>query len=148
MSAANNIPGAKISPPRGRLPRAGAVVSEHLILVEQIREGIPSTAYTTLAQRLGISKTELANKLRISPRTILDRRRKKLSAQESEKMVRVGRIFDEAENVFGSAREARTWMNTPQRGLEFHRPIELLDTDVGAGYVRDLLSAIKYGNIW
>ena len=39
-------------------------------------------------------------------------------------------------------------MNTPQRGLEFHKPIELLDTDVGAGYVWDLLSAIKYGNIW
>jgi uncharacterized protein (DUF2384 family) len=39
-------------------------------------------------------------------------------------------------------------MNTPQRGLEFHKPIEMLDTDVGAWCVRDYLSAIKYGNVW
>jgi putative toxin-antitoxin system antitoxin component (TIGR02293 family) len=63
-------------------------------------------------------------------------------------MVRVEQILDEAESIFGSASQARTWINSPQRGLEFRKPIELLDTDVGAEYVRDYLSAIKYGNVW
>ena len=63
-------------------------------------------------------------------------------------MLRVGQIFDEAEEVFGSAEEAKTWINSGQRGLGGRKPLELLDTDVGAGTVRDLLSAIKYGNVW
>jgi len=44
-------------------------------------------------------------------------------------------ILDEAKNVFGSKAEARQWMNSPQRGLEFQKPIEMVDTGVGAGCV-------------
>jgi putative toxin-antitoxin system antitoxin component (TIGR02293 family) len=148
MPTKRKISVVKLTRAEDHSQHTGVPVSQYLLLVEQIRQGIPATAYTTLAQRLGVSKTELATKLRISPRTILNSRRKKLSSQESEKMVRVRQIFDEAENIFGSSEEARTWINTPQRGLEFHKPIEMLDTDVGAGYVRDYLGAIKYGNVW
>ena len=63
-------------------------------------------------------------------------------------MVRVEQILNEAEKVFGSANEAKTWIISPQRGLGFYKPLEMLDTDVGAGHVRDFLSAIKYGNVW
>jgi putative toxin-antitoxin system antitoxin component (TIGR02293 family) len=149
MPATGKIAVAKASLPKERsLHTQKTAPSHYLILVERIRQGIPSTVYAGLAQRLGITKTELATKLRISRRTILDRRRKKLSTQESEKMVRVQQIFDEAEGVFGSAEEAKTWINSPQRGLDFRKPIEMLDTDIGGGYVRDYLSAIKYGNVW
>jgi putative toxin-antitoxin system antitoxin component (TIGR02293 family) len=147
MPPTSRIPAVKKSPNQRRSARARRMTSP-LHLVEQIREGIPSTAYTALAQRLGLTKTELATTLRIAPRTILDRRRKKLSPPESEKMVRVEQILDEAEKVFGSANEAKTWIISPQRGLGFHKPLEMLDTDVGAGHVRDFLSAIKYGNVW
>jgi putative toxin-antitoxin system antitoxin component (TIGR02293 family) len=137
-------------PATGKIPvvKIARLSERSLILVEQIRKGIPSRVYTDVAKRLGLTKTELATKLRISPRTVLDRNRKRLSAQESEKMLRVGQIFDEAEEVFGSAEEAKTWINSGQRGLGGRKPLELLDTDVGAGTVRDLLSAIKYGNVW
>ena len=137
-------------PATGKIPvvKIARLSERSLILVEQIRKGIPSRVYTDVAKRLGLTKTELATKLRISPRTVLDRNRKRLSAPESEKMLRVGQIFDEAEEVFGSAEEAKTWINSGQRGLGGRKPLELLDTDVGAGTVRDLLSAIKYGNVW
>jgi len=139
----------KIRATRISLPQEHTLPQEHLLrLVERIRKGIPARTYTLLAQRLGIPKKELAIKLRISPRTIQDKHRKKLSAQESEKMLRVDQIFEEAKTVLGTTEGAKDWIKSPQRGLEFRKPLDLLDTDVGASYVRDLLSAIKYGNVW
>ena len=33
-------------------------------------------------------------------------------------------------------------------GLEEQRPIDLMDTELGAGQVRDYLGAIEQGNYW
>ena len=57
-------------------------------------------------------------------------------------------IFKEAEEVFGSKDEAQIWLNTPQRGLDFRKPTDLVTAELGAEHVRAYLSAIRYGNIW
>jgi putative toxin-antitoxin system antitoxin component (TIGR02293 family) len=115
--------------------------------IASIRVGIPAQDFETTAEKIGLSKKELAEKLGLSPRTISSRKNI-LSPEESEKTLRIQDIFEGATRVFGSAEEAQAWLNSPAYGLKNQRPIDLLDTDLGAQQVKGLLSAIKYGNVW
>jgi putative toxin-antitoxin system antitoxin component (TIGR02293 family) len=112
-----------------------------------IRSGIPAREFDSIARSVGFSKKELAEKLGLSPRT-LSTRKDILSPEESEKTLRIHELFDLAKEIFGSETEAQLWITSPAYGLENQRPIDLLDTDLGAQQVRALLSAIKYGNVW
>jgi putative toxin-antitoxin system antitoxin component (TIGR02293 family) len=116
--------------------------------VDQIRSGISAVQYEKIAESVGLSGVQLAKKLGIAPRTLATRKLVVLKPRETEKAMRADRILAEAEKVFGSNAEAIIWLNSPQRGLEGQTPIDLLDTDVGAGHVQEYLSAIKYGNVW
>ena len=55
--------------------------------------------------------------------------KKKLNPEESEKVLRIQHIFEQAIRVFGSLKEAREWLVSPAIGLEGQRPIDLLDTE-------------------
>jgi putative toxin-antitoxin system antitoxin component (TIGR02293 family) len=116
--------------------------------VDLIRSGISHEQFHVIAQKIGLSDSQLAFKLGISPRTLASRRGKTLTVPEAEKALRANRIRLDAEDLFGSNKEAIAWLNSPQRGLENQRPVEILDTDVGAEHVQDYLSAIRYGNVW
>jgi putative toxin-antitoxin system antitoxin component (TIGR02293 family) len=124
-----------------------APVSGVLERVSLIRNGIPVREFDSVAVLVGLSKKELAEKLGLSPRT-LSTRKETLSPEESEKTLRTHELFNEAKEVFGSEAEAQAWITSPAYGLDNQKPIDLLDTDLGAQQVRGLLGAIKYGNVW
>lgn len=115
--------------------------------ISLIRNGIPAKEFDSIAVLVGLSKKELAEKLGLSPRT-LSTRKDTLSPEESEKTLRIHELFNQAKEVFGSETEAQLWITSPAYGLNNQRPIDLLDTDLGAQQVRGLLGAIKYGNVW
>lgn len=50
-----------------------------------------------------------------------------------------------AEEVLGSAEAANEWLTTKAMGLEFRRPIDLVNTSPGAEAVKTLLQRMKYG---
>jgi putative toxin-antitoxin system antitoxin component (TIGR02293 family) len=119
--------------------------------IASIRKGIPPKDFVLLARHIGLSQAELARKLGLSPRTMAARiagGQKKLTPEESEKVLRLRRAFEHAVRVFGSAKESREWLMSPAFGLEDQRPIDLLDTEPGGAQVRDYLGAIEYGNYW
>jgi putative toxin-antitoxin system antitoxin component (TIGR02293 family) len=119
--------------------------------ITAIRKGIPPKDFVLMARQIGLSQSELARKLGLSPRTMAARiagGRKKLSPDESEKVLRIRHVFEHALRVFGSVKEAREWLLSPAYGLEGQRPIDLLDTEPGGAQVRDYLGAIEYGNYW
>jgi len=68
-----------------------------------------------------------------------------LSADEAEKSLRVARVFGLASEVLGSEDNARQWANDQIPALGGRRPLELLDTDVGAQEVTNLLQCLKWG---
>ena len=119
--------------------------------IASIRKGIPPKDFVLMARQIGLSQAELARRLGLSPRTMAARiagGRKKLSPDETEKVLRIRHIFEHAIRVFGSVKEAREWLLSPASGLEGQRPIDLLDTEPGGAQVRDYLGAIEYGNYW
>lgn len=121
------------------------------VLVEEIRKGVPSKIFVETAKRMGLGQEELARKLGLKPRTIASRlasREKKLNPNESERVLRIKQIFDQAVQVFGSEEQAREWVMNTAYGLEGQRPIDLMDTEPGSSQVREYLGAIEQGNYW
>ena len=114
--------------------------------ISLIREGAPVETFAQTAKNVGLAQAEFAKKLGLSPRTLASRRTR-LTPAETEKILRVKYLFEQAVGVFGSE-EARRWLTNPAYGLEDQRPIDLLDTEPGARQVRDYLGAIEYGNYW
>ena len=113
--------------------------------VETIRKGIATQAFEQLATALGVGKEALARKLNINPQTLRKRKSRMLSADEAEKSLRAARVFGLATEVLGSEEKARHWLNDQIPALGGKRPLDLLDTDVGAHEVTNLLGGIKWG---
>ena len=91
----------------------------------------------------------LARQLSI-PRSTLQRRKaeRRLSPQESERMMRFWRILQHATRVFGTVERARQWLKFPQRGLGQAVPLEYASNEIGAREVDDLLGRIEYTVYW
>jgi len=115
-----------------------------LAQVERIRRGVPIRAWAFVASLVGMGKHELAQTLKLNPRTL--QRRTTLHNEEGEKILRVFRVHMEAtEMCRGEPSEAQQWMNTPASALGGNRPIDLLDTDVGAQQVLNVIRAVNWG---
>jgi len=125
----------------------GRTVKKADDLVELVREGLPVTSVTVLAERLDIGNAVLSQKLGIPLRTLTRRLslRSRLTSSESDRMVRLARVFATAVEMIGEEEKAVEWLQTPNRALAGRRPLDELDTDVGAREVEDLLGRIAYG---
>ncbi len=81
------------------------------------------------------------------PKRTLNRRRYdgRLRTDESERVLRIARVFDMALYVFEDEIEAETWLKSPARGLGYKIPLEYSDTEIGAHEVINLLGRIEHG---
>lgn len=116
-------------------------------LLATIKAGLPPRAIAVLAKHAGVTQAVLLQKLDISESTLArrTRARKKLTAQESDRLVRMARVYAYATDVFGSEEKARLWMQHPIRALNFAAPFDFLDTEEGARQVEAVLSHIEHG---
>lgn len=118
------------------------------VAVDRIRSGIPTSAFRTLADRLGVSQNELATKLRVATRTLtrLTSEQKPLPPEIAQKVLRAARVMVKARTLFSDDSSVVTWLNTEAPSLHGAKPIDLLDTDVGAAEVEGLILGLAYGN--
>ena len=116
-------------------------------LLTIIKAGLSPRAIAILSERAGVARTVLLQKLDISESTLArrTRARKKLTAQESDRLVRMARVYAYASEVFESEEKARQWMQHPIRALNFTAPFEYLDTEEGARQVEAVLSHLEHG---
>jgi putative toxin-antitoxin system antitoxin component (TIGR02293 family) len=112
-----------------------------------IRKGLPVGSLTVLAERLGVGNGILSRKLGIPQRTLTRRMSQEslLTPAESDRTVRMARIYAQAVEMIGDEHKASAWLNTPNRALGGERPLDQLDTDLGARMVEDVLGRIAYG---
>lgn len=114
--------------------------------VAAIRKGLSAAAIDFLLDAMQISQAELAASLGIPARTLARRKREGvLSCEESAKLVRLARVVERAEVVFEDMSLALNWLKAPNAALDWHPPLSLLDTDIGAEVVMDTLGRIEHG---
>jgi putative toxin-antitoxin system antitoxin component (TIGR02293 family) len=116
-------------------------------LAELVREGLPASSVLVLAEKLDLGNAALSRKLGIPQRTMTRRlsQHSRLSAAESDRTVRLARVYATAVEMIGNQEKAVEWLRTPNRALAGERPLDQLDTDLGAREVEDVLGRIAYG---
>jgi putative toxin-antitoxin system antitoxin component (TIGR02293 family) len=116
-------------------------------LAQLVRKGLPASSVTALAEKLDVARIALSRKLGIPQRTLTRRlsQRSRLTAAESDRTVRLARVYANAVEMIGDEEKAVEWLRTPNRALGGERPLDQLDTDLGARAVEDILGRIAYG---
>jgi putative toxin-antitoxin system antitoxin component (TIGR02293 family) len=115
-------------------------------LTETIRSGLPYASLEALISKLQLPKSGAAAALNLPERTLARRRKeKRLSPAESDRVLRLARLFSHATNVLESEENAATWFSQPNRAIGSKTPLSLIDTEVGAREVEDVLWRIAHG---
>lgn len=113
---------------------------------DRIKAGLPFSSLESVRERLNLSVPEAATVLQMPLRTLARRRQaRRLAADESDRLYRLARLAAQAMVVLGSEEKAAEWLHRPNRSLNGEPPIRLLDTDVGARQVEDILGRLEHG---
>lgn len=125
----------------------GKVIRRADDLAELVHKGLPASSVTALAEKLEVGNAVLSRRLGIPRRTLTRRlsQRSRLTVAESDRTVRLARVFANAVEMIGDEGKAIEWLRTPNRALGGERPLDQLDTDLGARAVEDILGRIAYG---
>lgn len=123
----------------------GSDINDGLDLVRVVRRGLPVGAVQHLLDSGSLTMAEM-DKV-VLPRKTLANRRKvgTLTAEQSDRLLRVARVLAAAEETFGNREKAKTWLRRPTRVLDDETPLAFLDTDEGARAVETLLGRIAHG---
>jgi putative toxin-antitoxin system antitoxin component (TIGR02293 family) len=116
-------------------------------LAKLVRQGLPAEALAVLGERLQLNNAALSGTVGIPARTLSRRfsRHARLTAAESDRAVRMARVYATAVEMIGDTAKAAAWLRTPNRALGGEVPVNQLDTDLGAREVENLLGRIAYG---
>jgi putative toxin-antitoxin system antitoxin component (TIGR02293 family) len=111
-----------------------------------LKDGLPGRGLARLLESLELSRAEFCAALNIPERTLTRRLKSgRLTAEESEKVLRLARVWERANAVFASEAGARDWLKAPNGALHDASPLSLLGADIGAEAVSDLLGRIEHG---
>jgi putative toxin-antitoxin system antitoxin component (TIGR02293 family) len=115
-------------------------------LRNRVRTGLPYQSLESIRERLHLSLPEAAIVLHVPLRTLARRRHgRRLDADESDRLYRLARIAAQAVAVLGTEEKAATWLRRPNRALNSEVPLGLLDTDLGARQIEEVLGRIEHG---
>ncbi len=124
----------------------GREIRTDVQLEECAREGFPVGVLQELIERAVLSPGELYEWI-IPRRTLAHRQRKRqrLSLDESNRVSRVVRLYALAIETLGDEEKAKHWLRKPLRQFGGRAPMEMLETDFGAHQVEVLLGKIGHG---
>ena len=130
------------------MPTAFALAEKSpLDVLPLVRQGLPAVMFDQVAATLGLSSTSLAAKLGIARRTVSRKRGNgaPLSSETSEKLLRVARIRNLGRLLFSTDEALSEWLSKTDTALGNMAPIDLMDTDLGAREVENLLQSLTHG---
>ena len=132
----------------GGEPVFGRSLRSETDLQAALREGFPQLVVEKVRRAAGITLKELASSLDLSARSLQRRRRAgRLARYESDRLYRLARIIALAKHYLGNEETATRWLKRPNRALGARPPLELIDTELGARAVENVLGRIAYGGV-
>ena len=128
------------------------VFKRRIVNVDQLREtvkaGLPYASLEALIGKFGLAREEAAAALHLPQRTIARRKKEqKLQADESDRLLRLARVSAQAAVTLGSDEKAVQWLRRRNRALGNRAPLDLIDSDIGARQVEEVLGRIEHGNL-
>lgn len=130
---------------------AKAPARTHLLLdlrfnLESVEAGVPVDTMTSFVSASGMELKDIYD-IVIPARTLKHRRSRKesLSRDESDKLARLVRVFDQSVTVFGDVEQARQWLNKSKKRFDDRTPLQMLRTDLGGRMVEEMLGQIDEG---
>ena len=70
----------------------------------------------------------------------------KFTPEESERLLRLGTVFEQAVELFeGDRAAALRWLTAPRKALEGKTPLAYARTELGAREVEDLIGRLEHG---
>jgi putative toxin-antitoxin system antitoxin component (TIGR02293 family) len=108
--------------------------------------GFPYASVDAVSSAYHIASKDLLRILDVPLRTLARRKKeKRLHADESDRLLRFGRVATLAEEMLGSRERATEWLHEPNAALGNETPLRRLDSDLGARQVEDVLVRIAHG---
>jgi putative toxin-antitoxin system antitoxin component (TIGR02293 family) len=138
---------------RDRLPASGQGRSLGISardtpqMIRQVERGFPYAAILRLHEASGLPLPRISELVSIPQRTLMRRKAAgKLNRDESERLLRISGVFEQAVNLFhGDVESARLWLSRPARALDGSTPLEFARTNIGAREVEDLIGRLIHG---
>jgi len=124
----------------------GVKVRQEEDLIEQIHRGLPYKTLESVMERMEMEKPFVIAFLGVTARTLQRRQTEKvLTREESDRVVRLARVYERAVKVLGDPGEATAWLHHPNITLSNKTPLEVMDNVIGEGRVLALLGRIEQG---
>lgn len=118
-----------------------------LSLAAAVRSGLAYRSLDRFAREIDLPLGELSELIQIPSRTLVRRKSEgRLHPEESDRLLRVSRIFGLAIDLFeGDRAAALHWLSIAQHALGNETPMALIQTDVGAREVESLIGRLEHG---
>jgi putative toxin-antitoxin system antitoxin component (TIGR02293 family) len=125
----------------------GLEEADPLALVRKVGRGFAFQSLVRFQENTDFSTADVADLVSIPQRTLQRRKAEgRLEPEESDRLLRVARVFAKALDLFeGDRPAAQNWLRTPAIALGGERPIRLARTDVGSREVEALIDRIEHG---
>ena len=114
-------------------------------LKNAIDAGLSIEELKKIKEEYKFSDEELAGLLGVSSRTILRRKNKHLTPDESSKMVLLAKVLNRCRSLMGSPGNVLEWMHFSQPELNHNSPIEICTNIIGYEEVMNLLGQMEWG---
>jgi putative toxin-antitoxin system antitoxin component (TIGR02293 family) len=127
-------------------PSATPLMSKLGVNLDSVEAGVSLVILRDFVVASGLEATDIYTVV-IPARTLKHRKARKeaLTQDESDKLVRLIRVYDQAVDVLGEKGRALAWLGEPKKRFEGRTPIQMLRTDLGGRMVEELLGQIYYG---
>lgn len=116
-------------------------------LLERVEAGFSYETFERFQRNVDFPLEVLAQLVQIKVRTLARRRESgRLTSEESDRLLRVSRVFGKALSLFdGDLEAARSWLSTPAPALGNRTPQDVSTTEVGAREVENLVGRLEHG---
>ena len=138
---------SKAERPERQIGVLGFDTTDAKAVVTRLDDGFPFRSVVRLQHALGLPLDAMAGLLGIPPRTLARRKLEdRLRPDESERVLRIARIFDLAAALFEQdLASANVWLREPKKALGGVAPLAFARTEIGAREVEHLIGRLEHG---